>query len=207
MLRAKSQMSQGQLAEAVGVVRETISSYERGLGKPDLKTVISLSEVLKVGLEQMLFTDLRAGDRSHINEPTVGYGSRLMKRVVAVLEVPRYVDDKIALFQQCDQIEEFNFPANPNCPDLGFLLDDGRMLPLLAPGDRIFCQNEILKTVAEGALVFARLKRGQPFAARIFRQGTDIEFRFESPAEPRIIVPPGDVADLFRIVHRLSQTI
>ena len=46
--RAKKEMTQGELAERVGVVRQTISNIECGLTKPSVGLAKKIAEVLEI---------------------------------------------------------------------------------------------------------------------------------------------------------------
>ena len=52
-LRKELQISQGMLAEAVGVTRQAVSKWENGLSLPDSKKIILLAEVLKTDVEYL----------------------------------------------------------------------------------------------------------------------------------------------------------
>ena len=53
-LRKKTGMTQEELAEKVGVVRQTISKWELGETAPDLEQSKNLADVLKVSLEELV---------------------------------------------------------------------------------------------------------------------------------------------------------
>ncbi len=53
-LRIKSGYTQKQVADLLGVDRSTYSYYELGRIKPDIKTIMSLSEIFKVHYTQIL---------------------------------------------------------------------------------------------------------------------------------------------------------
>lgn len=56
--RAKHNLSQDQLAQAVGVRRETIGNIENGKYNPSLKLALDISKVLKVSVEELfMFED------------------------------------------------------------------------------------------------------------------------------------------------------
>lgn len=56
--RAKHNLSQDQLAKAVGVRRETIGNIENGKYNPSLKLALDISKVLKVSVEELfMFED------------------------------------------------------------------------------------------------------------------------------------------------------
>jgi len=51
--RAKYHLSQGDLAKAVGVRRETIGNIENGKYNPSLKLAFDIAKVLQVSLEEL----------------------------------------------------------------------------------------------------------------------------------------------------------
>ena len=50
-LRKKKGVSQSQLAEAIGVKNNTVSTWERGTRKPDFDALQLLSEYFEISLE------------------------------------------------------------------------------------------------------------------------------------------------------------
>lgn len=50
-LRHEKRITQGQLAEAIGITRSTISNYEIGRRTPRLKDLQNIAKVLGVGLD------------------------------------------------------------------------------------------------------------------------------------------------------------
>lgn len=59
-LRKMKQMSQEQLAEAVGVSRQTISKYETGEALPDIDKCKALAELFDVSLDDLVNYDKQA---------------------------------------------------------------------------------------------------------------------------------------------------
>lgn len=55
-LRKKKGVSQSQLAEAIGVKKNTVSTWERGTRKPDFAALQLLSEYFEISLEYLLGT-------------------------------------------------------------------------------------------------------------------------------------------------------
>ena len=56
--RRRAKMTQGELAEKLGLSRQTISSYENGVSQPSFPVMIKLTEVLGVGLDDLFLKDL-----------------------------------------------------------------------------------------------------------------------------------------------------
>ena len=53
--RAKQDMKQGELAELVGVRRETIIRLEKGLYNPSLKLAMDIAKVFDTTVEELFF--------------------------------------------------------------------------------------------------------------------------------------------------------
>lgn len=58
-LRKKMGLSQEELAEKIGVARQTISKWELGETSPDLKQAKELSKVFKVSLDELTDNDIK----------------------------------------------------------------------------------------------------------------------------------------------------
>ena len=54
-LRTERGWSQGELADHVGVSRQTVNSVETGKYTPSLELAFALSQLFKVPIEQMFF--------------------------------------------------------------------------------------------------------------------------------------------------------
>lgn len=53
-LRKSENMSQEKLAEKLNVSRHSISNWERGVNNPDLKTILEITKLFKVSLNQLI---------------------------------------------------------------------------------------------------------------------------------------------------------
>ena len=53
-LRKLSGMTQEQLAEKLNVSRQTISKWESGSSSPDIESVVKVSEIFQVSLDDLL---------------------------------------------------------------------------------------------------------------------------------------------------------
>ena len=58
-LRKKSNLSQEELAEKVGVTRQTISKWELNETSPDIKQAKELSKIFKVSLDELVDNDIK----------------------------------------------------------------------------------------------------------------------------------------------------
>lgn len=61
-LRKEKNMTQKQVADAMGISDKTISKWERGLGCPDVSLLSELSNVLGVNVEKILLGDLKPNE-------------------------------------------------------------------------------------------------------------------------------------------------
>ena len=59
-LRKKNNMSQEELAEKVGVTRQTISKWELEETSPDITQAKTLSNIFKVSLDELVSNDLNS---------------------------------------------------------------------------------------------------------------------------------------------------
>jgi transcriptional regulator with XRE-family HTH domain len=62
ILRKLRDVSQEELASAIGVGRTTITNYESGKSEPNLKKIIDMSKKLDVSIEDLLLKDLSKQD-------------------------------------------------------------------------------------------------------------------------------------------------
>lgn len=58
-LRKKNNLSQEELAEKVGVARQTISKWELGETSPDIKQAKELSKIFNVSLDELVDNDIK----------------------------------------------------------------------------------------------------------------------------------------------------
>lgn len=52
--RAEKGMSQEQFAQEIGVVRQTVSKWEKGLSVPDAEMLVKISETLNVPVSELI---------------------------------------------------------------------------------------------------------------------------------------------------------
>ena len=67
--RLSSGLSQAQLAEKVGVTRQTVSSWERGASFPDIKMLEDLSSAFDVEIDELLYPRSREKRKRTAAEP------------------------------------------------------------------------------------------------------------------------------------------
>jgi len=80
-LRKKNNLSQEDLAEKIGVTRQTISKWELGETYPDLKQSKKLSQVFKVSLDELVCNDIKdiLVEKTSNTEKLAGLILKLMK--------------------------------------------------------------------------------------------------------------------------------
>ena len=61
--RTKANLTQEQVAEALGVSRQTISNWENGKSLPDILSVIRMSELYQISLDELLKGDKAMMDK------------------------------------------------------------------------------------------------------------------------------------------------
>ena len=61
-LRAKANLSQGDLADALGVSRQSISKWETGASVPELDKLIKLSELFHISLDELVLDKESTGE-------------------------------------------------------------------------------------------------------------------------------------------------
>ena len=87
--RAASKLSQEQAAEALGVSRQTVSNWETGKSYPDILSVLKMSDLYSVSLDQLLKegTDTNPGYRNYLKTSTdvVRSNERKSKLILAAV--------------------------------------------------------------------------------------------------------------------------
>ena len=59
--RKKKKITQGQLAEKLGVTQGAVSQWENGLSFPDVRLLVKLSEVLDCTVDELLKGGMKDG--------------------------------------------------------------------------------------------------------------------------------------------------
>ena len=83
-LRKKNNLSQEELAEKVGVARQTISKWELGETSPDLKQSKELSKIFNVSLDELTDNDIKdvLVEKTSNTEKLAGIILKLIKVIV-----------------------------------------------------------------------------------------------------------------------------
>ena len=88
-LRKKNGLSQEELAEKVGVARQTISKWELGETSPDLKQAKELSNIFNVSLDELVDNDIKniLVEKTSNTEKLAGLTLKLIKFIVIFIIV------------------------------------------------------------------------------------------------------------------------
>ena len=88
-LRKQQGMSQEELAEKLGVARQTISKWELGETSPDLKQSKELSKIFKVSLDELVDNDIKdiLVEKTSNTEKLAGIILKLLKVLVIFIIV------------------------------------------------------------------------------------------------------------------------
>ena len=86
-LRKKNGLSQEELAEKVGVARQTISKWELGETSPDLKQAKELSKIFNVSLDELTDNDIKdvLVEKTSNTEKLAGLILRLIKIIIVFI--------------------------------------------------------------------------------------------------------------------------
>ena len=82
-LRKKNNLSQEELAEYVGVSRQTISKWELSETSPDLKQAKELSKIFKISLDELVNNDIKdiVVEKTSNTERLAGIIIKLLKTI------------------------------------------------------------------------------------------------------------------------------
>ena len=87
-LRKQKKLSQGQLAEIIGVSRQAVSKWESGQNSPDTIKLIHLADILDTDVEY-----LATGRKTPKEEPPIILN--MVKKVDKIVEVEKIVEKPI----------------------------------------------------------------------------------------------------------------
>ncbi len=90
-LRKKNMLSQEELAEKIGVARQTISKWELGETSPDLKEAKQLSKIFNVSLDELTDNDIKniLVEKTSNTEKLAGLILKLIKfAIVFIIVLP-----------------------------------------------------------------------------------------------------------------------
>lgn len=67
VLRKQNKFTQGKVAEKLGVTQQSYAKYEQGLTEPDIKSLIILSQIYNVTVDELLGNDQFIKNKSFEN--------------------------------------------------------------------------------------------------------------------------------------------
>jgi len=108
-LRKKNGLSQEELAEKIGVARQTISKWELGETSPDLKQSKELSKIFKVSLDELTNNDIKEVlvEKTSNTERLAGLILKLIKvAVVLVITFPIVLIILCILFKNVRKVNQ-----------------------------------------------------------------------------------------------------
>ncbi len=80
--RNEQKLTQENLAEQLGVSRQTISNWENNRSYPDIINLIALSKIYAISLDDLLMEDRKMIEHLEESTNTVKSGQRLFRRVL-----------------------------------------------------------------------------------------------------------------------------
>lgn len=93
LLRKQKGWSQEQLAEQLGISRQSVSKWESGASVPDLDKIIKLSQIFDVSTDYLLKEEIEMEEEPEkIKEPDVWHEEDCVRRVSSG-EAEQYIDD------------------------------------------------------------------------------------------------------------------
>lgn len=143
-LRRKLKLSQQELAKQLDVARTTLGDYERGHTEPNIETLINLSGIFNVKVDQLLKEDLSHNELELIRNKdfrvlaiSVDKDDRSNIELVDTKAEAGYLES----FQDPQYISELPKVYFPNMPQgtyRGFEINGDSMLPM-EPGSILIC--------------------------------------------------------------------
>lgn len=85
-LRIQNGISQEELALRLGVVRQTVSKWERGISVPDADTLIKLAEILEVTVSDLLGEKFQTKDETMTKKDETIDKSELSRQLAKINE-------------------------------------------------------------------------------------------------------------------------
>ena len=72
--RQKINITQEQLADKLGVTRQTISSWETGRSYPDIASIVKMSEIFNMSLDELLKEHPKLNKQDSSKIKTIAFG-------------------------------------------------------------------------------------------------------------------------------------
>lgn len=75
-LRKKNDLTQEELGKKIGVIKQTVSSWENNISEPNGDTLVLLSKILRTSPDYLLGISDNPNEKSNTNEPYVAYDGK-----------------------------------------------------------------------------------------------------------------------------------
>lgn len=83
-LRKRSNLTQSQFGEQIGVKASQVTKYEKGTSEPPVSKLIVMADLFKVSLQDLVFTDLSKEEPKY-DRPEVPYSEQEESKMIAEL--------------------------------------------------------------------------------------------------------------------------
>ena len=176
-LRKKKRISQEELANQLETARTTLGDYERGNTEPSLQTLVRISEIFSVSVDDLIKTDLNHQDyeiirSKHIRVLAISVDDNKEGNIDLVdTKAEAGYLDSYADPEYIRDLPKIGFPSIPTGTFRGFEINGDSMLPI-EPGSIIIAEyvehfqevkddrTYIIVSKSEG-LVYKRVKKLQ----------------------------------------------
>lgn len=94
-IRLKRGVSQQEIADSLGLARNTVSGYETGVSEPSIENLIKLADILDVSVDTLLGHDANIVDLNLLDENQKIVISKIYKELTEtnVAKVLGYIDN------------------------------------------------------------------------------------------------------------------
>ncbi len=127
--REEAGLTQAEVAERVGVVRQTLSKWENGSSCPDIRTAVVLSHTLQVPLETLLADERDENEQvTHIKKDL--RRKKLVFGTLCACSIFVFIVSVILFYNMSIFSDEYGPSPDLVCGGEGYLLLDWLRLPL-----------------------------------------------------------------------------
>lgn len=139
LLRKQKAITQSEMAEQLAVQRTMISAYEDGRSEPKLSTLQKMSDILEVGVEELLTHDIeklgrKASQKRKVNILTIATDEEKENILLVGQKASAGYLNGFADKEYMEGLQQFQIPTlNKNATYRAFELAGDSMLPLI-PG-------------------------------------------------------------------------
>lgn len=223
-LRKQKGLTQGKLAEKIGVTRSVIGAYEEGRAEPKIRTMQEMAKFFGISVDQLVSIDLAATAAASIRKSGDGSSPDITGKRLRVLSITVDQDDNenIELVPEkaaagylngyadpeyLVELPRFQLPTLPQGTYRAFEITGDSMLPLL-PGTIIIGEyldnwdsikdghTYVLVTGSEG-IVYKRVYNS-------LEDKKTVRLHSDNPAYPPFTVPVEDIVEVWRAKAYIS---